>query len=207
MPDMRELRKTLLALGLALAAQSGLGQQAGSLLVDIAPCVGLASALERLDCYDALGRAAAPEPAITSTAPPAAAVPPASTGRDRGTDAPSAAAAEPVAEEAVAPEALAPDTAVAGFGRNTPAADARVLVNSEGGQELLDEIVDLRERVPGRWLITLASGQVWYQDNSQRMRLRKGMQVRIYPSPLGGSWRMARADGEQSGFVQVSRIQ
>jgi hypothetical protein len=189
-------RTTLLALGMVLAAQTGLAQPARQILVDIAPCVGLASAVERLDCYDRLGRVAGQaEPAADSNLP-AAAVPPA-----------SALTPEPLAQAAAAPEAESPEAQVTEFGRNSPAAEARVLVNAEGGQELLDEIVELRERVPGRWLITLASGQVWYQDNSQRMRLRKGMQVRIYPSPLGGAWRMARADGGQSGFIQVSRIE
>ncbi len=166
-----------LALGLALGAQAGLAQPAQQLLVDIAPCVGLASALERLDCYDSLGRAARqPEPAAVSESLPV-------------------------------PEAVAEEPSVAEFGRNTPAEDARVLVSPEGEQELRDVIASLREREPGRWLITLASGQVWYQANSQRLRLRVGNAVRIYPSPIGGSWRMARADGEQSGFIQVTRIE
>lgn len=105
------------------------------------------------------------------------------------------------------PAADAAAAQVQAFGRSDPATAARVQNNADGEAELFDEIVELRERVPGRYLFTLASGQVWYQDNSQRMRLRKGMRVRIYPSPLGGSWRMARADGEQSGFVQVTRVE
>jgi hypothetical protein len=156
-----------LALGLALLASGVQGQPAPDILVDIAPCVGIAADTARLACFDQL--------ATTESEP-------VSVGE---------------AEAAT----------VASFGNQAPATSARLQTNPEGEQELVDEIVDMRERVPGRYIFTLASGQVWYQDNSQRMRLRKGMQVRIYPSPLGGSWRMARADGGQSGFVQVSRIE
>jgi len=190
-----------LVLGLALGAPAGLTQPAQPIQVDIAPCVGLASALERLDCYDSLGRAARqPEPAAVSESLPAPVPQPAATVTSSPAPAPDVA---PTAVPAAAPQ----EPGVAEFGRNTPAEDARVLVNPEGEQELRDVIASLREREPGRWLITLASGQVWYQSNSQRLRLRVGNTVRIYPSPLGGSWRMARADGEQSGFIQVTRIE
>lgn len=183
-----------LALGLALGPQAGLTQQ---IMVDIAPCVGRASALERLDCYDALGRAAQqPDRAAVSASSPVSAPQPVETVTPAPATLPGQAAALVVVEQGVAE-----------FGRNTPAEDARVLVNPEGEQELRDVIAAMREREPGRWLITLASGQVWYQANSQRMRLRVGNAVRIYPSPLGGSWRMARADGDQSGFIQVTRVE
>jgi hypothetical protein len=67
-------------------------------------------------------------------------------------------------------------------------------------------ITDLRQREPNRWLITLESGQTWYQSNSERFRLVKGMAVKIYPSPLHGSWRLARDDGKETGFIQVQRV-
>lgn len=186
-----------LTLGLALGAQAVLAQPVQQILVDIAPCVGRASALDRLDCYDALGRAAQQEERATDSASsPVPAPPPAEIATPVPATLPGQAAAPEVVEQGVAE-----------FGRNMAAQDARVLVNPEGEQELRDVIAAMREREPGRWLITLASGQVWYQANSQRMRLRVGNAVRIYPSPLGGSWRMARADGDQSGFIQVTRVE
>lgn len=180
---------SLLVLGLAVAGSgSGALAQETARLVDISTCVELRVAVERLACYDSLG---------------ASSVPAAGTG-------PAAASTAPAAEEAVTdtPSAApAPGPEVASFGQELSAAAGRIETNADGEAELIDEIVDMQERVPGRYLITLASGQVWYQTNSQRMRLRKGMQVRIYPSALGGSWRMARADGEQSGFIQVTRVE
>jgi len=96
---------------------------------------------------------------------------------------------------------------IADFGRTTPstAGSARLEENGEGAQVLYDKVLSLREREPGRWLITLESGQVWYQTNSQRFRLREGMEVRIYPSPLGGSWRLSISG--INGFIQVRRVE
>lgn len=157
------------------------------ILVDIAPCMALTSAADKHACYDRLEASARSAPATAGTPPVLPVVP--------------VAPAQPAAPLPPAPAAQA----VASFGNTTPAA-ARVLTSTDGQQELHDRIASLQEREPGRYLITLASGQVWYQSNSQRMRLRQGMEVRIYPSPLGGSYRMARDDGAATGFVQVERI-
>ena len=58
---------------------------------------------------------------------------------------------------------------------------------------------------PGEGFIDVDGGQVWYQINSKRFRLREGMQVRIYPSPFGGSFRLSASN--MNGFIQVRRIQ
>ncbi|MGA0806225.1 MAG: hypothetical protein ACO3PV_06890 [Pseudohongiellaceae bacterium] len=184
-----------LTLGMVLQPAASLAQSA-TVIADIAPCLAIAPDADRLACFDALA------PRILPAMPAPLPVP----------DVPAAPtqAAVPVVEPPSGQaqvEPAPPAADVADFGRADPATTARLATNDAGETELLDVIVDLRERVPGRWLITLAGGQVWYQDNSSRMRLRKGMEVRVYPSPLGGSWRMARADGKQSGFVQVSRIE
>lgn len=68
----------------------------------------------------------------------------------------------------------------------------------------LDKITALKEREPGQWLITLASGQQWYQVESKPYRMRSGMEVRIYPGLFNGAWRMS-AEG-LNGYVQVKRI-
>lgn len=97
------------------------------------------------------------------------------------------------------------------FGQETPATsrnrevNAKILANDEGEQELVDIISDLNERLPGQWQITLASGQVWHQINSKNYRLREGMEVRIYPSPFGGSFRLSATN--LNGFIQVQRVQ
>jgi hypothetical protein len=98
------------------------------------------------------------------------------------------------------------DEAVATFGNQTSTATAQIQVTPDGEQVLHDTVVALQERNPNRFLITLESGQVWYQSNSQRFRLTEGMAVRIYLSPLKGSYRLGRDDGKENGFIQVERI-
>lgn len=88
------------------------------------------------------------------------------------------------------------------FGKQAPG--PRLVKDSEGGTELIDYISALQQREPDRWLITLASGQVWYQLNSKRYRLREGMEIKIYPSPLKGSYRLSARN--VNGFIQVERI-
>jgi len=174
-----------------LAFSAGTLQAQNAVFVDIAPCFELELHATRMACYEALDASvrAARQASVTVAPEPPPVV-----------DQPVPASAIPIDPPIVAA------TAIETFGNQTPAT-ARVLSNEAGEQELLDTITGLREREPGRWLITLASGQVWYQTNSARMRLREGMEVRVYPSPLGGSFRMARAAGNSTGFIQVSRVE
>lgn len=184
--------------GFFLAASCNvLGQTPTPAMVDIAPCMALADNVERYACYDALAASVsadgnamqqvAPETAQPATVPRTAAAP--------------AVESPPVSAEMSS-------TAVAEFGKDTPSKTetAQVIANENGDEELHDVITDLSQREPNRWLITLESGQVWYQSNSERFRLAKGMAVRIYPSPLRGSYRLARDDGKETGFIQVQRI-
>jgi hypothetical protein len=202
------MRNTRIAICIGLCC-TGLGMPAlhaqETVLVDIAPCMALGSSAEKHACYDRL-EASARATRSSANAPPQPAATPASAATPTARTLPTLPAAptsQPAA--AVPPSAPAQEQSVASFGTSTPSS-ARVLTSLDGQQELHDSITDLQEREPGRYLITLASGQVWYQSNSQRFRLRKGMDVRIYPSPLGGSYRMARDDGEETGFVQVERL-
>ena len=176
-------------------------QPADARLKDITVCMQIANSSEKYACYlrlEAEVRAALP-PTATPTQPT---VPPAVAN----TPAPTSPSPSPSPSPSTSPSLQATGSeAVASFGNQQPTA-ASVQANAKGEQELHDRITNLQEREPGRFLITLASGQVWYQSNSQRFRLREGMAVRIYPSPLGGSFRMARDDGEATGFVQVERI-
>jgi hypothetical protein len=184
-------------------ARTTLAQAPGPIMVDIAPCLAVADSAERYACYDRLAASArtaenaaqqvAPAPAQPPTVPQAAVTP--------------IAEPSPVATESPA-VAEASSTPVAEFGKTSPQGTraAQVIANEGGDEELHDVITDLRQREPNRWLITLESGQVWYQSNSERFRLVKGMAVRIYPSPLRGSYRLARDDGKETGFIQVERV-
>lgn len=199
------MRNTSIVIGIGLIcagfANSAVRAQE-PVLVDIAPCMALDSNTAKHACYDRLeasARAAQSSATSSATAPATTATP----ALRALPPLPTTPASQPAVPAIPSP---APgEQAVASFGNSTPAS-ARVLTSTDGQQELHDSITDLKEREPGRYLITLASGQVWYQSNSQRFRLRKGMDVRIYPSPLGGSYRMARDDGEETGFVQVERL-
>lgn len=189
---------TIIVGTILLMVQTGAAsaQDNNAVLVDIAPCLPLTADAERHACLDRLvdgvkaaqQRQATPQVNI-SVAPPA--------------QKPSVPAAVVVPQQTSAQTAA---TNLENFGTETPV-QARVQANEEGEQELVDRIATMEEREPDRWLITLVSGQAWYQTNSQRVRLRAGMEVRIYPSPLGGSYRMARTDGPSTGFIQVRRVQ
>lgn len=165
-------------------------QDRPAVLVDISACIELPSRAARNTCYEAVADEARALRIPVATEPPATAV------------VEQVPAAPPLLS--AAPRETA-DKAVENFGTSTPAEAASVVDGAEGQAELHDRITNLQEREPGRWLITLASGQVWYQSNSRRIRLRKDMEVRIYPSPLGGSFRLAGIEGS-TGFIQVTRV-
>lgn len=201
---------TLLALtGATIGAPESMAQAQEQAVIDaIKQCSQLADAAARYACFDQAtaaaglrpGGAAAGAPAQSPRAPGAATTQsriPASPPR------PAEPAAPPAAPPAPAPTAAEGSRPGAPF--DPPAVEARRQA-TEGGEEnsYRDRIVDLREREPGKWLITLESGQQWYQVESKRYALGKGMDVRIYPGLFGSSWRLS-AD-ELKGFVQVRRV-
>jgi hypothetical protein len=103
--------------------------------------------------------------------------------------------------DALADEVRARSETVRSFGKESP---ARVVDTEEGHEELHDRIEALRMNPPGRWIVTLASGQVWRQSFTGSYNLRKGMDVRIYRSKWGNSYRLS-AQG-LNGFIQVERV-
>lgn len=187
----------LLLPGLAVA-------QSDSVFVDIGPCMAMEEDAQRYACYDLL------EEQIRASRARDVNLPVVSLPRSPRQDTPAEPAQAPEPEPAAAGR-QDDDVAVADFGREEAVRDqarettARVLDNADGGQELVDTIAALEERVPGQWQVTLTSGQVWTQVNSKRYRLREGMEVRIYPSPFGGSFRLAATN--RNGFIQVRRVQ
>jgi hypothetical protein len=70
--------------------------------------------------------------------------------------------------------------------------------------EWVGSIASLTERQPGRYLITLTSGEVWLQKVAERYSLRVGQRVRIYNTRWGSAQRL-EADGV-NGFIQVERV-
>lgn len=115
-------------------------------------------------------------------------------GRDKNDD------EDDTITEASVVEEPASVTSVENFGR----ARARVVENEDGREELVDEVADI-DRYQNMLTITLASGQVWRQTHSKRYNLRKGDEVRVYPSRWGDSYRL---ESERlRGFIQVGRVQ
>lgn len=175
-------------------------QAQNPVLVDISQCMDMTTDDERYACYDRLAQTVrASQNAASQQLPdePANAEPVV-----------VSSAKEPAPPKASPAPPRLPAASVAEFGQETPATtdSAKVVANDLGDDELHDRIASVQEREPGRRLITLESGQVWYQSNSERFRLVKGMAVRIYPSPLRGSYRLARDDGKETGFIQVERV-
>jgi hypothetical protein len=99
------------------------------------------------------------------------------------------------------PPAPAGEEDVQTFGKKPP---ARVVETKEDPPELHDRIAALRQTPTGRWIVTLASGQVWQQSVSTSYNLRSGMDVRIYRTRFGNGYRLS-AQG-LNGFIQFQRI-
>ena len=108
----------------------------------------------------------------------------------------------------VRPERANPQAAVAGgsedrvssFGR-----EPRIEENEEGREELHETVAALQQPRPNQWLITLGSGQTWYQVHTRRYNLREGDEVRIYSSDWGKNYRLETP--RLSGFIQVRRVE
>jgi hypothetical protein len=96
------------------------------------------------------------------------------------------------------------EAAVESFGKGKDPDAARVVDTEEGRAELHDRIEALRQTPTGRWIVTLASGQVWQQTVSSTYMLRTGMDVRIFRSRFGNGYRLSAQD--LNGFIQVQRI-
>lgn len=91
-------------------------------------------------------------------------------------------------------------SSVESFGRE----QARVVENEDGREELVDVVSEI-DTYRNMLTITLASGQVWRQTHTKRFNLRKGDEVRIYPSRWGESFRLET--DRLNGFIQVGRVQ
>ncbi len=182
----------------SLTVLSQVSAEPNIVYVDIGPCLAMEADTERHECYVSLGehaRSALP-PAADSVSPTI----PVAAREDQQESTPALTKSLAIPTVQTTEE----------FGLRPPAAaaqemaTARVLANANGDQELVGTIAQLDERRPNMWDVTLSNDQVWRQINSDVYRLQEGMEIRIYPSPFAGSFRMS-AKGK-NGFIQVRRI-
>jgi hypothetical protein len=186
---------------LACGAGYALAQDSDNLLAGVRICMTITDNTTRLACFDALATdASAP---VTQAQPISAAPGVSASTTTPVRTAPAVAESKQTEIENTETEHTESEKTVATVA-NFGTTNTRVENNSAGQVELLDRVAALAEREPGKLLITLESGQVWYQVNSERFHLRKGMEIRVYPAPMGGSYRLS-AD-EIRGFIQVQRV-
>jgi hypothetical protein len=72
------------------------------------------------------------------------------------------------------------------------------------GTEYFGTITAIRERLPNAYVITLDNGQVWQQVQPEAYPLRPGLDVRIYPTDWGNSYRLIGAGTGR--HIQVRRV-
>jgi hypothetical protein len=175
----------VVAAGLWLG-QAVQAQEPGSVTIDVSNCVDLEKPEERLACFEReveAQRRPAPAPAPAANRAPAA---------------PAVAAPPPPRE--------APPREVVRTPVPAPAAEPRRRGRGVEplGQEILAKVTEVRETVPNTWTITLDNGQVWRQTTPKSFVLRPGMEVRLYPTKWGDSYRLT--SGGPNGFIQVERV-
>jgi hypothetical protein len=71
-------------------------------------------------------------------------------------------------------------------------------------REYFGTITSIRERLPNAYVITLDNGQVWQQVQPEAYPLRPGLDVRIYPTDWGNSYRLIGAGTGR--HIQVRRV-
>jgi hypothetical protein len=167
--------------------QPASAQDSDSVTVDVGHCVDLESAADRRACFGAQveGAIEARRTSESDEAPIAV----------EGGDADqrqAASAKTPARRESPARSRV--ETRAVDETRTSDAAD----------DEYHGTITSLRERLPNAYVITLDNGQVWTQVQPKRSPLRPGLEVRIYPSKWGSSYRLS---GEGTGsFILVRRV-
>ncbi|HMB72646.1 MAG TPA: hypothetical protein VKQ06_03675 [Gammaproteobacteria bacterium] len=167
---------TLVGIGFCASA---LAQDEAAFNVDLAECVGLDTEAARFACYEERVEAAR-----TGSSAPAA-----SDSAQRATAPATADSASATAESAPA--------------GNVAARRAPVRPEEQEVDEIFSTITALREMLPNQWVITLDNGQVWQMNNAKRYPLRVGLDVRLYSTNWGPSYRLTAL--EHGGFVVVQQ--
>lgn len=201
------LRKLLAAAGVIgfaiVSIQAAVAENAGSLEIDVADCVALASPMERFACYENRARAALGIELVDPPTPEEHVE-----GHDAkeaadGTDAISGMPADQAASLEVIHDDSARQTEVSTTAGENSGFGQRASTPEEPAQ-LFATIASLRETVPNSYLITLENGQVWRQMRPQWYPLQAGQRVRIYSTRWGPAYRLASE--ELNGFIQVERV-
>lgn len=175
-----------------LVTGSASAQDSGTVTVDVARCLELESEAERRDCF-----AARVDEVLDATAAAAPGPEPAAAGDSE----PAPQAAEPARRRSAEAETTAPRE------RMAPRPDAAASADQAGepaNGEFFATIVEISERLPNAYIITLDNGQVWEQTEPKRYPLRPGLEVRIYRTRWGNRYRLAGVDSGQ--HIQVRRL-
>lgn len=187
-----------------LIAHAAVGQDGASVVVDLGECVNIVVDHERFACYErrvAESTRSEPERDNRVSESNAAAIDAEPESR------PLAPAPNPVSLDLPEPRSLDE--------RRSARAAERVQAQEERAQRkatrdepaeaeelgFIASITQLRETVPNAWLVALDNGEVWEQIDPKPYRLREGMQVRIYASSWGSSYRLTALD--LNGFIRV----
>jgi len=149
-------------------------------------CSRMADPGERLQCYDT--QMAAMGAAVANTPPPASAAPATAT-----------AVAPPPPPPAPTPQAK--------FGEDDLKLSARPK-ETEADKVLLSTITTIKLARPELYIIVLANGQIWMQENAAKttMFFRAGYDVRIEKG-LFGRYKMWTVQTGEKNWVSVTRIQ
>lgn len=155
--------------------------------VDVRDCVKLESAAERIACFGAQVDAAIEERGTAESDDASAVIQDGEADRGRTTG----------GETLTGPEE-----------RARGSAETRAVDESRESEAAEDEyrgtIAAIRERMPWSYVITLENGQIWEQVRPKKYPLRPGLEVRIYPTSWGQSYRLS---GESTGgYIQVRRV-
>jgi hypothetical protein len=187
---------TVAVLACQFATQDAAAQDtSATVTVDVAECVELESDAARVECFgsqvnailEAQGNDESEQRPATDPSP------------DPPLDEPTAAAtSEDAAEETLSrPERRVP--------RNAENRAVGEPAESTADQnEFHGTIVSFQERVPFSYVITLDNGQIWEQVEPKKYPLRPGMEVRIYPTRWGRTYRLSGAG--TGGYIRVQRV-
>jgi hypothetical protein len=115
-----------------------------------------------------------------------------------------AAQVDEVLEQRAAPASHAAEPESAAERATEPAMPAQRQPEHQDEEEYFGTITALRERLPNAYVITLDNGQIWQQVQPEAYPLRPGLEVRIYPTNWGDSYRLIAADTGR--HIQVRRI-
>jgi len=180
-----------LLLALAGLAPGILAAAAGS-ESGLAKCAAIASAQERLACYDALSNPPGPSaaPAAPAAAPPAVApaaptvAAPAAPAQKPGTAAAAPVAAPPVSVPVPAPAAAAPAAAAAADGGNFGLSAAQQKIAPTGPESIQAKVDHVYVNNASKSYVALDNGQTWTSTDGN-FDLFDGESVTIRRAALG----------------------